>query len=247
MKRGFTLLELLAATSVIGLLAALLLPVLGRGRDAAWRAVCCGNLRNLYAAQTAYLQDNDGLFFPWVTNTTEGRLWYFGLETQGGAEGQRQLDKSRARLAPYLGPDSVETCPAFPYKHTSTKQKFELASYGYGINYKMLRVSTEPSLWSALERPAQTVMWGDAAQINDFQFPASKANPMLEEWYMLNAYTNGSSTRPTFHFRHGGNIQLAMADGAIRPSAAYQLLPQVDGQVGYLEAPGCETLLTLQK
>lgn len=244
MKRGFTLIELLASTGVIAVLMALLLPSIGQGRGAAWRAICSGNLRQLYAAQIHYFQDNEGQFFPWRENTPEGILWYFGLETPGGTEGHRLLDKSRARLAPYLGANSVETCPAFPYKKSLTKQKYELASYGYGINYKMLRGATEASCWSSVQRPAQTVMWGDAAQINDFQAPASKSNPMLEEWYELSARAN---SRPTFHFRHNGQIQLAMADGSVRAANAFSLIALVDRQVGYLEAPNSETLLALQK
>ncbi len=247
MKRGFTIVELLAVIGVIGVLMSLLLPAVGRGRDAAWSAVCRGNLRNLYGAQLAYLQDNEGRFFPWRTNTADGVLWYFGLESVGGAEGSRMLDKSRARLAPYLGPTSVETCPAFPYKKSFTKQKYALASYGYGLNYQMLEGATENSLWSAVERPAQTVMWGDAAQINDFQPPASRSNPMLEEWYMLSAYTNVPNSRPTFHFRHGKQIQMVMADGAVYAQGAYSLIPLVDGCVGYLEEHGSEKLLTLRK
>lgn len=44
--------------AIIALLAALLLPVLGRGKRSAQSAVCIGNLHQMGIAMTAYVQDN---------------------------------------------------------------------------------------------------------------------------------------------------------------------------------------------
>jgi len=249
MRRGFTLVELLLVLVLVSLLGLLMLPLVQRGREAARAAACASNLRQMYAGYMLYLNDHEGRFFPWRRGTREGIQWYWGFQWGDGAEGARRLDRSKALLAPYLGVKTVETCPSFPYALTSFKRKFETASYGYGINVNLLSDSDEArhsgiTSWSGLVRPAQTVVWGDAAQINTHQAPASEQNPMLEEWYYL---ANRSNERPTYHFRHRGCVQLVYGDGHVRTQEPFLLLPMVDGLVGYLEPSGSNLYLSLVK
>ena len=61
---GFTLVELLVVIAVIAILAALLLPVLGRARHRSKRTVCLNNLRQMTLADTIYCNDNGQLPAP---------------------------------------------------------------------------------------------------------------------------------------------------------------------------------------
>ena len=58
-KNGFTLIELLVVIAILGILAALLLPVLSRAKDRALTVGCLNNLRQLELCCQLYSDDND--------------------------------------------------------------------------------------------------------------------------------------------------------------------------------------------
>lgn len=152
-----------------------------------------------------------------------GRRWYFGVEpgfSQGGAEGNRELDSSTGPLYPYL--DSVgrvEVCPAFPYGSDYWKPKFKGASYGFGYNqYLSPFVRSAPGQpmkptgisLASIAKPGSVILFGDCAQVNDFQPPASTSKPLLEEFYSID------DTYKTIHFRHGGKANMLFVDGHVQ-------------------------------
>jgi prepilin-type N-terminal cleavage/methylation domain-containing protein/prepilin-type processing-associated H-X9-DG protein len=207
---GFSVIELLVVIAVIAVLASMLLPALTAARAAARRAQCVDNLRQLGLAARMYWDDYEDRTFRYLSGTTNGgRLYWFGW-LQPGAEGDRAFDVSQGALYSYLQGSGVEICPSLDYQSTLYKYKAKGAAYGYGYNLYLGQTSISTSL---IKRPADTVLLADAAQVNDFQAPASPENPMLEEFYYVDADVGAGY--PNAHFRHQHQANAVFCDGHV--------------------------------
>ena len=222
-KHGFSLIELIATTSIVGLLFALIMPALQRVRESAERAQCSSNLRQLYLANVAYAQDH-GHYVPAAAD-----LWTTNLERWHGGRKSRSkdFDSSLGPLFPYLGKDkSIRRCGSF---HPADKANaFESSAGGYG--YNMVGVGStayfdgftvEAMLKGmapqSIQDPANTVMFSDVAFAQPYGRPEYLIEYSFTEPYRS---LNGSAqeawvTTPSIHFRHRHQANVIWCDGHV--------------------------------
>jgi len=220
----------------------MLLPALNQSKESARRTECAGNLRQLGMATQLYWDEYGGNCFQWLYNATNGgqTYWFGWLQSDSTAEGQRTFDLSAGVLFPYLNSSDVRLCPALYATPAQLKLKGDDAIFSYGYNfYLSVPANTPPVNVNRIKRPVDIALFADAAQINDFQDPASPDNPMLEEWYYLDVNTNfsGGNYYPNGHFRHSKQANVTFCDGHVGretmvPGSLDQRLPsQFVGQL----------------
>jgi prepilin-type N-terminal cleavage/methylation domain-containing protein/prepilin-type processing-associated H-X9-DG protein len=94
MKR-FTLIELLVVISIIGILASILLPALGKARKATIRALCLNNEKQLYIAYELYSGENSDYLPP--SRVADGSSWDDLIASYMGRD---MSDSLRQKTAP---------------------------------------------------------------------------------------------------------------------------------------------------
>ncbi|HOI53924.1 MAG TPA: prepilin-type N-terminal cleavage/methylation domain-containing protein [Phycisphaerae bacterium] len=212
--KAFTLIELLIAVAIIGLLMAILLPMLGAAVEHARCIQCCNNLRQMATAMQLYLKENKGFFPPaYQVQMTGGVFrsvaWDFVSVKDWAHGGKESVTVGLLWQGRLTEPSEVHQCPSFDGAHNWLSDPF--TGYNYNTDYlgsPACRVNL-----SRVRHPARCAMFGDAGY-------ASGSNKFMRAPFPPpDKYDDGLSpagrAAGTQAFRHLGRTNVAFVDGHV--------------------------------
>jgi prepilin-type N-terminal cleavage/methylation domain-containing protein len=125
-SRGFTLIELLVVIAIIAILAAILFPVFARAREAARKATCLSNLKQIDLAALMYAQDYDEVLpaaccTGWMSSAhpidPANRYVQNPMDNLGSADFWQMADL----LLPYIKSLDIFNCPTAVRRYPNFK------------------------------------------------------------------------------------------------------------------------------
>ncbi|AHF90738.1 N-terminal cleavage protein [Opitutaceae bacterium TAV5] len=123
-QRGFTLIELLAVIAIIGILAGILIPVVGAVRGKARAAQCLSNMRQIGLAMNLYADENKDSFPRRYGDSTNGadetKTWMWKLAPYVG------MSENLMGPSPLPKAAGIFVCTVF-----DQKAEGRVVSYGY--------------------------------------------------------------------------------------------------------------------
>jgi prepilin-type N-terminal cleavage/methylation domain-containing protein/prepilin-type processing-associated H-X9-DG protein len=116
--QGFTLLEMLAVTAIVGILAALLLPALQKAHVRARQTWCASNVRQIGIAFSSFAHEHNGLYPQQVSVAAGGAYEFDGMAPI--LPGDLLLSPAVFRvMSNELGSVKIVACPATEQRPTN--------------------------------------------------------------------------------------------------------------------------------
>jgi prepilin-type N-terminal cleavage/methylation domain-containing protein len=222
--RGFTIVELLVVVSVIGVLAALVVPALSGGMQSSRESANISNLRQIAVAMNLYAAENEDRY-PVGYNTTT-YVSYVGL--LGPYTGQTNGTSWTARKSIFVSPTAPVRIGSGVNRPTHYAVN-ELICAGPNSGFSMGGVPFDtPIRRISIPRPTEVILVADAPQSETGgNSPATYWNPWNVSWGFwgdLNAFipanpandVDAGPGRGWFRYRNRGSVHAAMVDGSVK-------------------------------
>ena len=209
---AFTLIELLVVIAIIFILAAMLLPALGRAKAKAQSTTCQNHLKQLQMGWLMYLHDHEDQIVPNKDGPDDTGTWvsYSGSWVLGDA----QVDISTTNIVNgalfgYQPNPAIYRCPMDRSVLLDGSDRFRTRTYQLDmwLNGTTNFASFPPymqSKYSSLKNPARVFAFIDSANCDTCSFgisPFGYGYQWESDWF----------NRPTD--RHGGGGNVSFADG----------------------------------
>ncbi|MDB5311267.1 MAG: prepilin-type cleavage/methylation protein [Gemmataceae bacterium] len=214
--RGFTLIELLVVIAIIAILIGLLLPAVQKVREAAARAKCENNLKQIGLAMHMY-HDANSVFPPafstpagwpqanwawstWILPYVEQTALFATLNPPGNAFGSNALTTGT--------PLSVYLCPSDPQSGVQNNYFSGYAKSNYLISEQVSDGGSKINILSITDGTSNTIMAGERdaqRQVGgiwpgrDTGTPSTSVASVIARpnWPLNTLYAGGVNTRPT--------------------------------------------------
>lgn len=210
-RRAFSLVEIIVVITVLGILAAILIPVVARARSSAQATHCVSNLQQLGRAFALHAQEHGGVLPAPVDPAAGGTPWYAAIHAYAGVAWNGDVTR--------IG--SVFLCPAWEAEAANVPASTNI---GYSMSAMLGSAPslTRPVAISSIQHPSRAVLVLEMSGTDSIVFPRGATEPQDFGAGYIEAFGAQGCDR------HDGSANYLFVDGHVgrlTPTEARHVFP----------------------